>query len=253
MPPERVVLNYGRPPPATWRLIVRWMVRTSLLVGLVAGLAWTTRTAWQAWERYRYQQNWLAATATLTQTTLAPDTILIDPASGPVTYMKTTTFPNGRSTWRTLKIPTDSARETQLRLMRRFDSFSAYVLTSELQTGRGKAFISARIDTLSSTNDPTRMTIRVHDETMQPGAFPFYRYANPGYLTNLHIATSEGRTLPTVLIGQIDPGRSSWTLPLRVDGKPEWVRFDHSGTTYATVTASFGQLDKSGSSWELKY
>jgi hypothetical protein len=247
------VLNYGRTPPLGWRRVAKWVVRLILIAGLVAGMGWGAKTVWQSWGRYRYQQNWIAATAALTKTPLPPDTVIIDPASGPVTYMKTFTYANGYSRWRTLAIPTDPARETQLRLMRRFDSFSAFALTSELQTGRGKAFVKARIDTSDMENASPTMQISVLDETIQPGQFPFYRYALRGFLTNLQIIPSEGRALPTVFIGQIDPGGSSWTLPLRVDGKAEWVRFDHSGPTWPTVTASFGQLTSSGSQWELKY
>jgi hypothetical protein len=253
MPPDPVVLNYSRSSPPVWRRIVKWTVRVILIAAMLLGLGWGAHRAWQARERYRYQQNWLAATAALTQITLPPDTILIDPASGPVTYMKPFKTSNSHGTWRTLTIPTNPARETQLRLMGRFSSLSAHLLASDMQTGHGKAFVSARVDVHEIVNGPSVMWIPVNDETMQPGTFPFYQFTISGYLTGLRILPSEGRNLPTLLVGQIDPGGSSWTLPLRVDGKPEWVRFDHSGPTWATVTASFGQLTQQGSQWELKY
>ena len=208
----------------------------------------------QAYGRYRYQQNWLAATAALTRIALPPDTILIDPASGPVTYMKPYTMANGHGTRRTLTIPTDPTRAAQLQSMGRLDSLSAYPLLSDLQTGRGKAFVSARIEVRELRNGSSVMRIVVNPETMtQRGTFPSYRYGLHGYLTSVHITQSGDRPLPTVLVGQIDPGGTSWTLPLRVDGKTEWIRFDHSGPKWAKVTTSFGQLSPSGSQWELTY
>lgn len=199
------------------------------------------RAAWQAWERYREQKNWMEAAATLTNTSFAPDTVVVDPASGPVTYMKPYTFRGGHGTIRTMTIPTDPLREAQLHKMRRFDSFAIFPFTSELQTGNGRAFIWARVDVQESLPTP-EMTITVEATVMQPGAFPLYRFTRTVYACGVWIIPSDGRALPTVLVGQIDPSGTSWTLPLRVDGKPEWIRFDHSGPQWAKVTTSFGQL-----------
>ena len=192
MPTDPVVLSYGRTPPPGWRRVARWTLRVLCIAGLIVAASWGTYTVWQAWGRYRFQSNWIAATAALTQNPLPPGTILIDPAAGPVTYMKPYTTPNGHGVWRSPTIPTAPLHETELRRMGRFNSLSAHPFASDLQTGHGKTFVWSHIDLLYADGASKKMSLLVMDEPMVLGTFPFYRYTIRGYLLGLRIMPSEG-------------------------------------------------------------
>lgn len=233
---------------------MKWIVGLIVAIALLVGLWFGGRLVWATWKRYTYQRNWIAGTTALANYQLPSGTVIMDPAAGPTHHMQEWTEGNRSGKAWVLKIPTDPTLAANLQLMQMWDSSSAYPFARELMTGRGRAFVRSLIEFKKGGNGPPVITLRFDDsQLLTVGGFPSYKFRVFSYMNSLDILPDEEQPLPTILSGELDAGGMSWTLPLVIGGKKEWVRFDHSGPTWAVVTASFGKLDKMGSVWRLKY
>jgi hypothetical protein len=252
MEPTPDVLDYHRPVPPAWRAYVKPVVQGILVLAVVIALGWVVRFAWAAWGRQQAMAEYTAAYEALKNYTIPAGTVVLDPLAEPLFTMKTYVEGNSRYSWNTLTNPNDPLIEQNLRRIRRFNSFSVYPLATERQTARGTAFVYAEIVVHSRPTTPPQMTMLISEERWTPGAFPSYQFASRGFIAQVDFEPSPGRGLPIVLAGQVDASPSSWTLPLIIDGRKEWVRFDHS-TPYPTLTASFGQITPNRRPYQIRY
>jgi len=241
MDPTPNVLDYHRPVPPRWRAYVKLSLRVVLVLVVVIALGWMVRFAWGAWGRQHANVEYKAGYETLAVYNIPAGTVLLDPSAGRVMSEKKYTTATGHGWSMTLTIPNDPVVEHNLRRMRRFVSSFVYPFATERQTARGTAFVYASIDTFLTRTTPLQMTMHVWEVHRTPGEFPSYQPKFQAFVTQVDFKPSPGRGLPTVLAGRTDTDPSSWTLPLIIDGRDEWIRMDHSKVN-TSITSSFGQI-----------
>lgn len=242
------VLDYGQPKPPSWRVYGWRFVVVGLAMLLVAALVGACWIASAAWQRYRHTREYQAGYAALATYVIPAGTVLLDPAVGIPTTQQT----YSQGWYLNILAQNDPVVVRNLLRMGDFDSFCVFPYAGERRTPRGTAFVFSRIRTDRVGSPPSGMTLLIGEEYMTPGRFPLYQYTQRGWFSQLDFLPSAGHHLPTILAGYPDPSGSSWTLPLIVDGRHEWVRIDHTGT-YPSVTASFGQIHPTNRPYELRY
>ena len=231
---------------------MRWAVRVVVPLLLIAAFVLAINAVSAAWGRYRRQRDYQAGFAALAHYAIPAGTVVFDPSAGPATTQQSYTAGNGNGWYLKLTKPNDPTVEKNLRLMGRFDWFGYFPFAAERQTPRGTAFVFAKILADLPQSSRPEMTLVIQEEYATPGHFPLYDFGIRGWLSSVNFLPSPGHTLPVVLAGRPDPTASSWTLPLTVDGRNEWIRVDHSGT-YPNVTTSFGSIHPTNRPFELRY
>lgn len=253
MKPAPVPLDYGQPPQSMMRLYFR---RTALAISylLSVGLIfWLAIVVVNARSRYVAQRDYQIGCSALLALNRAPNTILFDPSAGPTSFMKPFSDAGGHGAFITLTIPTEPVVEKNLRLMQLFDSLSVYPFFGQIKSFHGSVFVIARIEALLEVSvGPKMLSLFVQETQMTPGTFPRYESKERSWITVVHFIAASNRPLPTVLTSRADAAGTGWTLALMVEGKPEWVHFDHS-TAQISATASFGSVNPTHIPIEITY
>lgn len=248
------VLDYGRPERPRWRQIARVIFRLAAVLLIVAALVWAMLTGWQSWTRYRFTVEFKTGYAALAHHQLPAGTVIVDPTVSRLIVMKSQAGAGGPLQVPTLVIPIDPFVEANLKKMHLNRSLTPVVFTGEVRSPAGTRFIRAIALEHRPSMAPSDIYVSVIEDQMKPEKFPFYKYRFTGSGFNLHFLPFNGHSLPVILAGQPDATGQSWTMPLIVDDRHEWVRFDYSASTgVPAVTASFGTIQPGRIPFELRY